>query len=39
MLKNAFYFVLKAAFLHKIFKLLFWVFDHIVKMAWLEKSS
>ena len=36
-MKNAFYFILKALFVLKIFKLLSWVFEHIEKTAWLER--
>ena len=31
MVKNAFYFTLKALFVVKIFKFLSWVFDHVEK--------
>ena len=37
MMKNAFYFILKALFVLKIFKLLSWVFGHVEKTAWLER--
>ena len=36
MMKNAFYFVLKAFFVLKIFKLLSWLFGYVGKTAWLE---
>ena len=34
--KNAFYFILKALFVLKIFKFLSWLFGHVEKTAWLE---
>ena len=37
MMKNAFYFILKAVFVLKIFKFLSSLFGHIEKTAWLEK--
>ena len=37
MMKNAFYFILKALFVLKIFKFLLWLFGHGAKMAWLER--
>ena len=37
MMKNASYFILKALFIFKIFKLLSCVFRHVEKTAWLEK--
>ena len=37
MMKNAFYFILKALFALKIFKLLSWLFGHVEKTAWLER--
>ena len=37
MMKNAFYFILKALFVPKIFKFLSWIFDHVEKAAWLER--
>ena len=37
MMKNAFYFILKALFVLKIFKFLLWLFGHVEKMAWLER--
>ena len=36
MIKNAFYFILKALFVLKIFKFLSWHFGHVEKTAWLE---
>ena len=36
-MKNAFYFILKALFLHKIFKFLSLHFGHVGKTAWLER--
>ena len=37
MMKNAFYFILKALLVLKIFKCLSWLFGHIEKTAWLER--
>ena len=37
MMKNAFYFILKALFVLKIFKILSWLFGQVEKMAWLER--
>ena len=37
MMKNAFYFTLKAFFLLKIFKFLSWLFGHVGKTAWLGR--
>ena len=37
MMKNAFYFILKALFFLKIFKLLSWLFCYIEYMTWLER--
>ena len=37
MMKNVFYFNLKALFVLKIFKLLSWLFAHGEKTAWLER--
>ena len=34
MMKNAFYFILKARFVLKIFKVLSWLCGHIEKMGW-----
>ena len=39
MMKNAFSFILKAFFILKIFKLLYWVFGHVEKKAWLERQD
>ena len=36
-MKSAFYFILKALFVHKIFKFLPWLFGQLGKMAWLER--
>ena len=35
--KNTFYFILKALLDLKIFKFLSWLFRHIEKMRWLER--
>ena len=37
MMKNVFYFILKAFFVSKIFKFLSWLFGHAEKTAWLER--
>ena len=37
MMKNAFYFMLKALFILKVFKFLSWYFGHVGKTAWLER--
>ena len=37
MMENAFYFILKALFVLKIFKFLSWLFGHVEKTAWLER--
>ena len=37
-MKNAFYFILKAVFVLKIFKFLSWVFGHVGKLTWLEMA-
>ena len=37
MMKNAFYFLLKAFFVLKIFKFLSWISGHLEKTAWLER--
>ena len=37
MMKNDFYFILKALFVLKIFKFLSWLFGHVEKTAWLER--
>ena len=39
MMKVAFYFILKALFVLKIFKFLSWLFGHAEKTAWLERSD
>ena len=36
-MKNAFYFILKALFFLKIFKFLSWFFGHAEKTTWLER--
>ena len=38
-MKNAFYFILKALFLLKIFKFLSWVFGHVEKTVWLGREG
>ena len=38
-MKNAFYFILKALFVLKIFKFLSRPFGHVGKAAWLENSK
>ena len=37
MMKNDFYFILKALFVLKIFKFLSWLFGHVGKRAWLDR--
>ena len=37
MMKNAFYFILRALFVLEIFRFLFWLFGHVEKTAWLER--
>ena len=37
MMKNAFYFILKAFFVLKIFQFLSWLFGHVEKTDWLER--
>ena len=37
MMKNGFYFTLKALFLLKIFKFLSWLFGHIENSTWLDR--
>ena len=37
MMKNAFYFILKAFFVLNVFKFFSWFFDHVEKTAWLER--
>ena len=39
MMKNAFYLNLKAPFVLKIFKCLFWLFVHVGKPAQLEREA
>ena len=39
MMKNAFYFILKALFILKIFKFLSWLFRHVEKTTWLERQG
>ena len=36
-MRNTFYFTLKALFVLKIFKFLSWLFGHVGKTAWLER--
>ena len=36
-MKNAFYFILKAVFIPKMFKCLSWFFGHVEKKVWLER--
>ena len=36
-MKNAFYFILKAVFFLKIFKVLSWLFGHVEKTTWFER--
>ena len=38
-MKNAFYFILKALFVLKIFKFLWWLFGHVGKTAWLGRKD
>ena len=38
-MKNAFYFILKALFVLKIFKFLCWLFDNVEKTAWFERKD
>ena len=37
MMKNAFYLILKALLVLKIFKFLSWLFEYVEKTAWLER--
>ena len=37
MMKNAFYFILKALFILNILKCLSWLFGHVEETAWLER--
>ena len=39
MMKNAFYFILKALFVFKIFKFLSWLFGPVEKTIWLETEN
>ena len=39
LMKNAFYFILKAVFVLMIFKFLFWLFGHVEKTVWLERET
>ena len=39
MTKNAFCFIIKACFVLKIFAFLSWLFGHVEKTAWLERSG
>ena len=39
MMKNAFYFILEALFVLKIFKFLSWLFGHVKKMDWLQSQG
>ena len=39
MIKNAYYFILKALFVVKIFKFLFWLSGHVKKTAWFERYN
>ena len=36
-MRNTFYFILKALFVLKIFKFLSWLFGHVEKTTWLER--
>ena len=38
-IKNVFYFILKALFVLKVFNFLSWCFGHVGKTAWLVKAS
>ena len=38
-MKNALYFILEALFIPKMFKFLLWLFGHLGKTAWLERSA
>ena len=38
-MKNVFYFILKALFVLKVFKFLSWLFGHVKKTTWLERSG
>ena len=39
LMRNLFFFTVKALFVFKIFKFLSWLFKSCIKMAWLERSS
>ena len=39
LIRNAFYFILKAVFVLMIFKFLFWLFGHVEKTVWLERET
>ena len=39
MMKNAFYLILKALVVLKIFKFLSWLFGHVEETAWLERDG
>ena len=39
MMKNAFYFIVKARFFLEIFKFLSWLFRHVEKTTWLERQG
>ena len=39
LMKNAFYFILKALFVLKIFRFFSWLFGHVEKTAWLERYN
>ena len=38
-MKNDFYFILKTLSVLKIFKFLYWLFGHVEKTGWLERSG
>ena len=39
MMKNPFYFILKALFVLKMFKLLSWLFGYVERTTWLERQG
>ena len=39
MIKKAFYFILKALFVLKMFEFLSWIFGHVGKTTWLERQG
>ena len=39
LMKNAFYLILKALFVLKIFKFFYWLFGHVEKTVWLEREG